>query len=282
MKLHYTDNGKGHALIFLHGGFVNSTIWKYQTSFFAKRYRVINVDLRGHGNSDGSQDQEYSVAMMADDIIELMNDLNIQKAVICGMSLGAMISQSIAARYPQKITGLCLVGAAASLRLTPIERIATTILFPKWVAMNLFSMLSTKQFMKLSFMLTWFMRGNKWLGKVETRAHIRSSIGSMQRVEIKKIYAAFHTFRKQNLPENEFPTLLINGSYDSPIIHHHGRFLKKKLGSRAQFLKLENCGHACNFDNPDLFNGLLERWIQKEVRIKNHNSSEELLQSIPD
>lgn len=272
MKIHYTDNGQGHALIFIHGGFVNSSIWKHQLDFFTKRYRVINVDMRGHGNSSGSEHKEYSVAMLADDVIELMDVLCLEKAVICGMSLGAMVAQNMAARYSEKVTALCLVGAAASLRLTPIERVVTTVLFPKWIAMSLFSVLSTKQFMKLSFMLTWFMRGNKWLGKEETRAHIRISIGAMQREEIKKIYAAFHTFRKQDLPTDKFPALLINGSYDSPIIHYHGRYLKKKLGSHAQFLKIENCGHACNFDNPDLFNGLLERWIQKEVKMLNQNS----------
>jgi non-heme chloroperoxidase len=266
VKVHYSNNGQGKVLIFLHGGFVDSSIWKHQLEFFTKRYQVINIDMRGHGKSAGSDDQEYSVAMLADDVIELMDDLKIDKAVICGMSLGAMVAQNIAARFAPRIIGLCLVGATASLRLTPIERLITTVIFPKWVAMKLFSMLSTKQFLKLSFMLTWFMRGNKWLGKSETRAHIRSSIGSIKREEIKKIYAAFHTFRKQELPENRFPALLINGSNDSPVIHHHARFLKKRLGKRAQFIQLEKCGHACNFDNPELFNGLLERWIKKEIK----------------
>ncbi len=57
--------------------------------------------------------------------------------------------------------------------------------------------------------MTWFMRGNKWLGGPDTRQIIRESIQMIQRSEIKKIYAAVHTFRKQNLKPGRYPVMLI-------------------------------------------------------------------------
>jgi pimeloyl-ACP methyl ester carboxylesterase len=269
LKLHYTDTGNGDTMIFIHGGFVNSAIWQPQVEFFSQRFRTIILDLRGHGNSGHGNEQEYTVSMLGQDVFELMDELNIDSAIICGMSLGGMIAQWMAATQPKRITGLCLIGTAASLKLTLIEKTVTTILFPKWMAMFLFSKLSTKQFLKLSFMLTWFMRGNKWLGNKDTRAQIRTCIGSMKREEIKKVYAAFHMFRKQNIVQGTYPVLLINGSFDSPVIHHHARYLKKKWGVRAQFIKLNNCGHACNFDDAPKFNGLLYRWAQKAANTAN-------------
>ena len=88
-----------------------------------------------------------------------MDELGIKKATICGLSLGAMIAQYLAASYPSKIDGIVLVGATASLRLNLTERIITTIVFPKWIAMKIFSRLITKEFMKISFFLAWFTLG---------------------------------------------------------------------------------------------------------------------------
>ncbi len=259
-------------MIFIHGGFVNSAIWQPQVEFFSQRFRTIILDLRGHGNSENGPEKEYTVSMLGQDVFELMDELNLDSAIICGMSLGGMIAQWMAAEQPERITGLCLIGTAASLKLTLIEKTVTTLFFPKWMAMFLFSKLNTKQFLKLSFMLTWFMRGNKWLGNKETRAQIRRCIGSMKREEIKKVYAAFHMFRKQDITQGTYPVLLINGSFDSPVIHNHARYLKKKWGVRAQFIKLNNCGHACNFDDALMFNGIVYRWAQKafsKTRIQN-------------
>jgi len=272
LKLHYTDTGNGEAMIFIHGGFVNSAIWQPQVEFFSQRFRTIILDLRGHGNSENGPEKEYTVSMLGQDVFELMDELNLDSAIICGMSLGGMIAQWMAAEQPERITGLCLIGTSASLKLTLIEKTVTTLFFPKWMAMFLFSKLNTKQFLKLSFMLTWFMRGNKWLGNKETRAQIRRCIGSMKREEIKKVYAAFHMFRKQDITQGTYPVLLINGSFDSPVIHNHARYLKKKWGVRAQFIKLNNCGHACNFDDALMFNGIVYRWAQKafsKTRIQN-------------
>lgn len=266
LKLHYTDNGQGLALIFLHGGYVDSDIWKPQRLFFEKQFRTIIPDLRGHGKSAGTNDTEYSVEMLSLDIIQLMDELGIKKAIFCGLSLGAMMAQWIASRHSYRVHGVCLVGAVASLKLTPLEYVITTFLFPKWFALYLFGKLSTKQFLKLSFFLTWFMRGNQWLGDSTTRSIIRASIGKMNRQEIKKIYAAFHTFRKQPLNHCDFPALIINGSNDSPIIHFHGRYLKKCFNAHGDFLKIKGSGHACNYDNPEKFNALLNQWILKEIK----------------
>lgn len=264
MNLHYTISGTGEPLVFLHGAYINSEIWQYQNAYFKKNYQVITLDMRGHGKSDSSELDEYSVATFGEDLIELLDKLGIERFTICGLSLGAMVAQYVAAQYPQRVRSLVLVGTAASLRLSLLERVVTTFIFPKWVAMWLFGNLSTRQFMKISFFLTWFMRGNKWLGGPNTRAAIRESISRVEKKELKKIYAAFHTFRKQDLQRGDFPVLLINGQYDSPIIHQHARFIHKKVGNRGAFMVVPNCGHACNYDQPLVFNRMLQQWLSQQ------------------
>jgi len=247
--------------VFIHGGYVNSDIWQYQYTSLRKHYRVLTFDMRGHGRSEPSDLDEYSVATFGDDLIQLLDKTGIEQCTICGLSLGAMIAQYVAAHYPERVKGLVLVGTTASLRLGILEKIVTTLIFPKWVAMGVFGTLTTKQFLKLSFLLTWFMRGNKWLGGPATRNLIRESISMVDRKEVKKIYAAVHTFRRQNLHSGDYPVLLINGQYDSPLIHHHARYLRKSVGSRGQLSIIPNAGHACNYDNPFIFNQILTQWL---------------------
>lgn len=263
MKLHYNISGVGEPIVFIHGAFVNAQIWKHQEAYFSEFYQVITVDLRGHGKSDTSDLSEYHVSTFGEDILHLLDELGVEKAIICGLSLGAMVAQYLGANYPNRVSGLLLVGATASLRLSLLEKVVTGIFFPKWVAMMLFSKLSTSQFMRISFFLTWFMLGNKWLGNQSTRQKIRSAIGQVKRDELKKIYAAVHTFRKQDLSKGSFPVLLLSGQHDSPVIHRHSRYLNKKLKTRGVQRMVENAGHACNHDQPFIFNQYMQAWLRQ-------------------
>ncbi len=269
MNLHYKISGSGPALILVHGAYINSDIWYYQEAYFKQFFRVLSIDLRGHGKTPSSELPEYQVDTFGEDLLHLMDELGIQKATICGLSLGAMIAQYLAASYPSKIDGIVLVGATASLRLNLTERIITTIVFPKWIAMKLFSRLNTKEFMKVSFFMTWFMLGNKWLGNASTRDKIRQSIAQVSRTELKKIYNAIHSFRLQDLKAGSFPVLLLSGANDSPVIHRHSDFLKRKVGNRGQHHKIEAAGHACNHDQPLMVNQIMHDWFE-ETGILNH------------
>ena len=264
MGLNYNISGAGETLVFVHGAFINSEIWMHQKSEFAKDYQVITIDLPSHGKSSPQVTEEYHVEDFSHTVIELLDKLSIKEFTIIGLSLGAMIAQCIASKLPYRTKGIVLVGSSASMRLSLLEKTITAFLFPKWLAMWLFGKLSIKQFLKLSFMMTWFMRGNKWLGGPDTRQKIRESIQMIQRSEIKKIYAAVHTFRKQNLKSGTYPVMLINGQYDSPVIHYHSFYLKKELQDRASIYTVPNTGHACNFDNHEGFNSMLREWLEEK------------------
>ena len=195
----YELTGSGQTLLFIHGAYINEEIWEKQLPFFKERYQVISVRLPSHCGTPSLPVDEYRVEDFTDEMITLLDHLNIERCVPIGLSLGSMIAQNLAARHPDRVEGIVLLGNVASMRLTLLERTVTAVLFPKWLALMVFGSLTTKQFLKLSFMMTWFMRGNKWLGNRDTRQKIRDMISGMDREEIKKIFAAVHTFRKQRL-----------------------------------------------------------------------------------
>lgn len=85
----------------------NQSGWIYQTRFFKNNYRVITFDNRGSGKSD-KPEGPYSIRMMADDTLHLMDYLDITKAHVLGLSMGGMIAQELAINYPQRVMKLVL------------------------------------------------------------------------------------------------------------------------------------------------------------------------------
>ena len=94
MKLHYRELGTGQPLIILHGLFGSSDNWQTQAKRFAEYFRVILVDLRNHGHSDWNDDSSY--ISMANDVIELINDLGIEKTILLGHSMGGKVAMHVA------------------------------------------------------------------------------------------------------------------------------------------------------------------------------------------
>ncbi|MFN2235307.1 MAG: alpha/beta fold hydrolase [Anaerolineales bacterium] len=101
------------AIIFLHFGGSNLMMWQRAVPYFKDRYRLILVDLRGHGKSDRPTDG-YHMDEMAKDVIGIMEHLELDQAHIIGSSIGAEVGLSMAANYPEKVISLVLDGALSS------------------------------------------------------------------------------------------------------------------------------------------------------------------------
>ncbi|MEN2466123.1 alpha/beta hydrolase [Ornithinibacillus sp. JPR2-1] len=110
MILHTVSTGTGDAILFLHQGLQTSeTDFQIQKKYFSQRYRVIQVDLRGHGKSVTNHVKNY-FENAAVDLKETFEHLTIENAHIVGSSLGAMVGLVFAKRYPDKVKSLTLSG----------------------------------------------------------------------------------------------------------------------------------------------------------------------------
>ena len=107
MKLNYREIGSGQPLIILHGLFGSSDNWQTQAKKFAVYFRVILVDLRNHGHSNWDPDTSYHA--MASDIIELIHDLNLEKIILVGHSMGGKVAMLITQLNPKLIDKLIVV-----------------------------------------------------------------------------------------------------------------------------------------------------------------------------
>jgi len=103
----YLEAGAGDPLVLVMGFGGDHLAWGLQIPALAAKYRVVAFDNRGVGQSD-APDVPYSTAMMADDTVGLMNALGIDRAHVCGVSMGGMIAQEIALRHPAHVRTLQL------------------------------------------------------------------------------------------------------------------------------------------------------------------------------
>lgn len=107
-NLSYDDVGeKNVPVIFLHGYPFAKSMWKAQLEFLQRTNRVIACDIRGFGQSK-DEESTLSMDLFADDLIQFMDKLNIDKAIMCGLSMGGFITLNANFRYPNRFKALIL------------------------------------------------------------------------------------------------------------------------------------------------------------------------------
>lgn len=107
MKLHYREMGTGQAMVILHGLFGNSDNWQTHAKKLSDYYRVIVVDQRNHGHSAWSE--EFSYDLMAEDLHEIFQELDLKKAILIGHSMGGKTAIRFAQNHSELLEKLVVV-----------------------------------------------------------------------------------------------------------------------------------------------------------------------------
>jgi pimeloyl-ACP methyl ester carboxylesterase len=114
-KIHYKSYGKGKdAVVLIHGWTCNLDNWRDQIPEFAKRNRVIALDLPGHGQSDKPQ-IAYTMDLFADAVEAVMRDAKVDHAVLVAHSMGTPVARQFYRKYPQKTLAIVIVDGGLRL-----------------------------------------------------------------------------------------------------------------------------------------------------------------------
>jgi pimeloyl-ACP methyl ester carboxylesterase len=109
----YDDLGQGDpVIVLLHGLFANRTYYAAQASHLARRQRVLNIDLRGHGESE-IPEEGYSLDILADDVVRVCDEVGVTRAVFCGHSMAVALKAAL--RRPDLAAGVVLLDGAVLL-----------------------------------------------------------------------------------------------------------------------------------------------------------------------
>ena len=104
LKLHYETEGAGAPVLFMHGYTSTIALWQDQVSVFSPDYRLICMDLRGHGESEGTDMDGYNFAALAGDALAVLDQEGVERATIVGHSMGGMVAQELLARYRERVS----------------------------------------------------------------------------------------------------------------------------------------------------------------------------------
>jgi pimeloyl-ACP methyl ester carboxylesterase len=111
-RIHYSLHGSGPDLVLLHGFTESLDIWTDFAEALAPDFRVLCIDLPGHGSSE-CLDGIHTMEVMAEMVVHVLKEAGIQKCVLTGHSMGGYVSLAVAEKYPELLSGLCLFHSSA-------------------------------------------------------------------------------------------------------------------------------------------------------------------------
>ncbi len=248
--------GDGPAVIFIHGYPLRKEMWNKQIAPVVNEgFKVITVDLRGHGESINLGAPE-TLSQMGDDIIELMDNLGIEKAIIGGMSMGGYITFDLAARYPERFLGAFFIATKAAgdpseakeNRKKLIELIKEQ--GPQAVVDAYLEKLFAPETFHLNPIIV--LKTKEWILSTPIETLIGAQKAMMDRKDRRDII--------QNL---NFPTLFIAGAKDSliPLEVMEEEF---KWAKDGELKIVKTAGHMANMEEPREVADILVGWINRK------------------
>ena len=253
--LHYESFGQGEPLLFIHGLGSSIRDWENQSPYFSERYRVVALDLRGHGKSD-KPPGPYSSELFADDIAKLVRSLDIASAHVVGLSLGGFIACQLAVDHIDLVRTLVVVNSVPDLpreRVRDRFRIRSTLLLRELIV-RFFGMRALGRFL-----------GKKLFPRADQNELRRTFIERWAENDKQAYLSSLATVSGWGLTDQlgsiTCPTCLISGENDFfPLA------LKEAYAERmpnARLVVIPNSGHFTPMDEPERFNEAVMSFLSK-------------------
>ncbi|MFD2822801.1 alpha/beta fold hydrolase [Lacinutrix iliipiscaria] len=252
IELDYEDYGKGNTLLLLHGLGSTKKDWDAQVPFFSKKYRVITVDLRGHGNSTKPLN-DYGVGLMTEDIKQFLDQLNIKKATIVGFSMGGAVAFQMAASHPEYIDNIVIVNSGPDFNdmgQTGVDLLKNRIEF-----------LETKGLESLAHEISFNMFPEEH--QIDLRNEFETRCKNN---DYNAYYKSFVTLMAWGLGDAikdiTARTLVVSSDMDYTSVTFKENYVNKL--SNARLVVIKNSRHGVVLDQPDAFNTALQNFLEDE------------------
>ncbi|TAH44321.1 MAG: alpha/beta hydrolase [Bacteroidetes bacterium] len=245
IQLCYDDYGSSEtAVIFIHGFPFNKSTWDAQTSFLSQTYRVLAYDIRGFGKSDPGE-EKFSINLFADDLIAFMDELGIEKAIICGLSMGGYILLNALKRYPERFNAaiLCDTQCVADTNEGKEKRLKTIAQIEDGGVKEF-----TEGFLKAIFHEESINTKSALVNR------IRNTILSAKTSSLTQTLLALAERSEtcSSLEQIQIPTLILCGEQDVVTKPEQSEYLNKKI-KNSIFQLIPRAGHMSNLEQADVF-----------------------------
>lgn len=116
LSIHSSSVGAGPVIVFVHGWTCDESSWMHQVPAFEQDYRVITLDLPGHGRSDAPPDGEFSMDLFARAVEAVREEAGADEIVIVGHSMGVVVARQYALTFPERVAGVVAVDGPLDVR----------------------------------------------------------------------------------------------------------------------------------------------------------------------
>lgn len=249
VNLYYEISGEGPPIIFTHGASWNHGQWEKQVHHFRNTRTVVTWDVRGHGLSSLPEGPVNSEDFSAD-LMALMDHLKLDTAVLCGLSMGGHISLQSAARYPERVTGLVLIGTPCTNSFNLYEKIVVPInrMSSRWISMETLAKMQAKVLSKLNPANEAYIREATLMIPHDAWIRLWDSVTRME--------------SRDDLPRIACPTLLLIGDHDN-LTNAHQEYMRAYIPG-SELKVIPRAQHGTNLDNPEAVNREIEEFLAKK------------------
>ena len=248
----FSDTGKGRVVVLLHGFLGSHKIWTNTIEHLSKSFRVIAIDLPGHGDTD-CFGYVHTMELLAKSVKAVMDSLKLKKYVIIGHSMGGYAGLAFADMYPDNLKGLCLYHSSAYADSEEKKRDRTRSIkvvkanhkiYTTEVIKNLFA---TKNFKYLKEEIAF---AQKIAAKTSKQSIIASLEGMKDRPHRDVILGLAH-----------FPVMMVIGEYDN-VLPSAQLLEQAELIKNKHVLYLEHDGHMGFLESPKQSNTALKKFLR--------------------
>ncbi|TCP53407.1 pimeloyl-ACP methyl ester carboxylesterase [Tumebacillus sp. BK434] len=244
---YFAENKEKETILLLHPAFADHEIFEAQTESFMEDYQVIAVDMPGHGDSQ-IKGRNVTLKDMPAILHQIMSDHEISALHIVGVSMGSLVAQAFADRYPERVKSVTMVGGYSIHKANEQILKAQKKEGLKWLGYMLFSM---KKFRDHVISVSCYTD--------RCRTVFRRGIGKFHRKSFSVMSGMNSFFRKQDTPVR-YPLLIIVGQQDQQMIREAANTIHK-LEKGSQLAVLPAAGHCANLDAPEEFNRLVKDFL---------------------
>jgi 3-oxoadipate enol-lactonase len=248
-RIHYALEGHSAApvLVFSNSLGTNYSMWGPQAAAFAKKFRLLRYDTRGHGQSSQTPGP-YSIEQLGKDVLALLDALDLDRISFVGLSMGGMIGMWLGANAPDRLNHLVLCNTGAKIGTTEAWNARIDA-----VEKNGMSAVAA------AVVVRWFTPAFRQRATA-TVAGILKILEATNPSGYAACCAAVRDFDfREQLPEIRTPSLVISGEHDPATPPSDGRFLAQRIPG-AKYVEL-NAAHLSNIEDSDRFSKELAAFL---------------------
>ena len=256
ITVHYIEQGTSQSLhlAFLHGFPFSHKMWQPQLKALPEGFHSVTYDIRGHGSSEVG-DGQYTIDLFVDDLIALLDHLSIEKAILCGLSMGGYIALRAIEKFPERIKGLilCDTKSESDTNETKTKR-AATIKAIKVFGVQKFA----NDFVKSIFYEKTFETNPDIVKLITNIICENSPLGICGTV----LALASRTDTTNILSSLHVPTCIIVGEQDALTPPTVAKNMNKAI-PLSELHIIPSAGHMTNLENTVAFNDTLIAFLKK-------------------